>query len=138
MLKEIMNIPVVGAGESLAAVSRPLGGSVGVLTITNEVPDPVARGLQDHCLSWVKVEGVETTLDLKEDGIVARTTNAANDLKNQGCDVIALACTGFSTIGLTPKIHREVGIPVVDPVLAAGSIAYHLMLNRKGWDRAKD
>jgi len=137
-LKEIMNIPVVGAGESLAAVSRTLGGSVGVLTITNEVPDPVARGLQDHCRSWVKLEGVETTLDLKENDIVARTINAANDLKNQGCDVIALACTGFSTIGVAPKIGREVGIPVVDPLLAAGSIAYHLMLNREGWDRAKD
>ena len=137
-LKEVLNIPVVGAGESLAAVSRTLGDSVGVLTITHEVPAPVARGLQDHYLAWAKVEGVETTLDLEEDDIVARAVNAANGLKNQGCDVIALACTGFSTIGVAPKIGREVGIPVVDPVLAAGSIAYHLMLNREGWDRAKD
>ena len=137
-LKEMLTIPVVGAGESLAAVSRTLGGSVGVLTITNEVPDPVAKGLQDHCLTWAKVEGVETTLDLEEEDIVARAINAANDLKNRGCDVIALACTGFSTIGVAPKIGRGVGIPVVDPVLAAGSIAYHLMLNREGWNRAKD
>lgn len=137
-LKEILSVPVVGAGESLAAVSRTLGDSVGVLTITDDVPDPVARGLQDHCLTWAKVEGVETTLDLKEEDIVARAINAAKDMKNQGCGVIALACTGFSTIGVAPKIGREVGIPVVDPVLAAGSIAYHLMLNREGWDRAKD
>lgn len=137
-LKEMLNIPVVGAGESLAAVSRTLGDSVGVLTITNEVPNPVAKGLQEHCLAWTKVEGVETTLDLKGDDIVARAVNAANDLKNQGCDVIALACTGFSTIGVAPRIGREVGIPVVDPVLAAGSIAYHLMLNREGWKDAKD
>jgi len=110
-LKEVLNIPVVGAGESLAAVSRTLGDGVGVVTITNEVPGAVARGLQNHCLAWSKVEGVETTLDLEEEDIVARAASAANGLKIQGCDVIALA---------------------------AGSIAYHLMLNREGWDRAKD
>ena len=107
-LKEILNIPVVGAGESLAAVSRTLGDSVGVLTITNELPDPVAKGLQNHCLAWKKVEGVKTTLDLKEDDIAARAVSAAHDLKNQGCDAVALACTGFSTIGVAPKIGRKV------------------------------
>lgn len=28
---------------------------------------------------------------------------------------------------------KELGIPVVDPVLAAGSIAYNLMLNKECW-----
>lgn len=130
-LKEIVNIPVIGAGESLAAVSRILGSSVGVITITNDVPDPVRRGLGKHYLTWKKVEGVESTLDLK--GTYQSTLNAARDLLKQGSDVIALACTGFSTIGVSPEIGKELGIPVVDPVLAAGSIAYHLMLNKEGW-----
>jgi len=137
-LKNELCIPVIGAGESMAAVSRTLGDSIGVLTITNEVPDPVAKGLQDHCLAWTKVEGVETTRDLEEEDIVARVINAANDLEKQGCNVIALACTGFSTIGVAPKICREIGIPVIDPVLAAGSIAYHLMLNKGEWKVAMD
>ena len=132
-LKEIVNIPVIGAGESLAAVSRILGSSVGVITITNNVPDPVRRGLGKHYLTWKKVEGVESTLDLKEGDIVARTLNTARALRKQGSNVIALACTGFSTVGVSPEIGKELGIPVVDPVLAAGSIAYHLMLNKEDW-----
>lgn len=130
-LKEILSTPVIGAGESLAAVSRVLGGSVGVITITNNIPDPVRRGLGKHYLTWKKVEGVESTLDLK--GSYKSTLNAARHLKKQGSNVIALACTGFSTIGVAPEIGKELGIPVVDPVLAAGSIAYNLMLNKEGW-----
>ena len=130
-LKNELCIPVIGAGESLAAVARVLGNSVGVLTITDAPPDSVKRGLGEHYLAWAKVEKVENTLDLKEDDIVARTLNAARHLKRQGSDVIALACTGFSAIGIAPKIDKELRIPVVDPVLAAGSIAYNLMLSRR-------
>lgn len=132
-LKEIVNIPVIGAGESLAAVSRTLGSSVGVMTITNNVPDAVRRGLGERYLTWKRVEGVESTLDLREDDILARTLNTARALRKQGSNVIALACTGFSTIGVAPEIGKELGIPVVDPVLAAGSIAYNLMLNKERW-----
>lgn len=132
-LKEELHIPVIGAGESLAAISRTLGRSVGVITITDDVPDPVRKGLGEHYLTGTKVEGVKTTLDLKESDIVARTLDAARHLKRQGSRVIALACTGFSTIGIAPKIGEELGIPVVDPVLAAGSIAYNLMLSKKSW-----
>ena len=34
----------------------------------------------------------------------------------EGAAVIALACTGFSTIGLAPQLERAAGIPVLDPV----------------------
>lgn len=132
-LKGELHIPVVGAGASLAAVSRTLGSSVGVITITDDVPDPVRKGLGEHYLTWKKVERVETARDLKESDIVVRTLNAARHLKKQGSNVIALACTGFSTIGIAPKIGEELGIPVVDPVLAAGSVAYNLMLTKKSW-----
>jgi len=137
-LKEELHIPVIGAGESLAAVSRLLGSSVGVITITDDVPDPVRIDLGEHYLTWAKIEGVKSTLDLKENDIVAHTLNAARALKRQGSNVIALACTGFSTINVAPEIGETLGIPVVDPVLATGSIAYNLMLNKKGRKDAKD
>lgn len=132
-LKEELRIPVIGAGESLAVISRTLGGSVGVITITDDVPDSVRKGLGDRYLTGTKIEGVKTTLDLKESDIVARTLDAANHLKWRGSRVIALACTGFSTIGIAPKLGEELGIPVVDPVLAAGSVAYNLLLSKKIW-----
>ena len=40
----------------------------------------------------------------------------ARRLREEGAAVIALACTGFSTIGLAPQLERAAGIPVLDPV----------------------
>jgi Asp/Glu/hydantoin racemase len=136
-LKKELPIPVIGAGESLAHVSRTLGNSVGVITITDGVPDVVKRELGKDLLCWKKVEGVKTGLDLELEASYENTLNAARQLVMQGSNVIALACTGFSTIGIAPEIGKELGLPVVDPVLAAGSMAYNLMLNREGWNMLK-
>jgi len=132
-LKKELLIPVIGAGESLAYVSQTLGNSIGVITITENVPDVVSKILGKHLIAWEKVEGVNTGLDLELEASYRNTLTAAKGLIGQGCNVIALACTGFTTIGIAPKIGKELRVPVVDPILAAGSMAYQLMLNREGW-----
>jgi len=40
--------------------------------------------------------------------------------------VLVLACTGMSTIGVAEDIRRELGIRVVDPVIATGLIAWYV------------
>ena len=136
-LRKELSIPIIGAGESLARVSRTLGSSVGVITIRDDVPDIVKRELGEDFLCWKKVEGVKTGLDLELEASYENTLNASKQLVRQGSNVIALACTGFSTMGIAPEIGKELGVPVVDPVLAAGSMAYNLMLNREGWNMLK-
>ncbi len=130
-LKEELDIPVVGAGESVAAVSRTLGNHVGVITITDDIPLTIRDILGKRCFTSVKVEGVHNTLDLKAnyDNILT----AARTLLERGSDVIALACTGFSTLGIAAKLAQELRIPVVDPVLAAGSIIHNLAMMKRGW-----
>ena len=32
-----------------------------------------------------------------------------------GADVIALGCTGLTTIGIAKLLEQEVGLPVIDP-----------------------
>jgi len=131
-LNKELHIPAIGAGRSAAGIARSLGEAIGVITITDDVPATVKVGLGDHFLAWRKVKGVETALDLESDASYANTIDAARELVAQGSDAILLACTGFSTIAIASKIAKASGIPVVDPVLAAGSIAYTLMLNGKG------
>jgi len=41
-------------------------------------------------------------------------------MKGEGVDVIALACTGMSTVSLAPGLRMETGLPVIDPVSAEG------------------
>jgi len=137
-LNEELPIPVIGAGKSLACISRTLGDSVGAITITDDVPDIVRRELGKHLLAWKKVEGVKTGIDLESEANFKNALNAAEELVRLGSPVIALACTGFSTIGIAPEICKKLGVPVVDPILAAGSVAYNLMLTREGWNSLKD
>lgn len=132
-LKKELRIPVIGAGESLARVSRTLGNSIGALTITEGVPDVLSKELGQHLIGWRKVKGVRTGLDLELEASYRNSIEAAKELVKQGSNVIALACTGFATIGIASDMSRELGVPVVDPILAAGSMTYNLMVMRKSW-----
>jgi len=131
-LKEELQVPVVGAGASLAAVSRVLGNSVGVITITDCVPEAVRRGLGKSCFAWEQVEGVRIGRDLESEASHRNTLNAARRLQELGSNLIALACTGFSAMQIALEISRKLSITVVDPLLAAGSIAYGLMSTMAG------
>ena len=87
--RAIVGVPVVGAGESMATAAALHEGPVGVIGITRDLNTPAGQ----HA---------------------AITT--ARRLREEGAAVIALACTGFSTIGLAPQLERAAGIPVLDPV----------------------
>ena len=52
-------------------------------------------------------------------------------LKEQGAEVIALACTGLATIGIAKDLEKETGLPVIDPVTAEGMFAYFEYLRKK-------
>jgi len=43
-------------------------------------------------------------------------------LIEQGCEVIALGCTGLSTVGAAGFLAEQFGLPVLDPVLAMGAL----------------
>ena len=49
-------------------------------------------------------------------GVCGKKADTANNQDDLIGALIALACTGFSTIGLAPQLERAVGIPVLDPV----------------------
>jgi len=46
-------------------------------------------------------------------------------LREKGAKVIALSCTGYSTVGISQDLEKEVRIPVLDAVIAAGLFAWH-------------
>ena len=63
-LKNIVNVPVIGAGSSVAAIARRFGTKVGILGITDYAPQPYLEILGDDLINLGKPDGVETTLDL--------------------------------------------------------------------------
>ena len=58
-------------------------------------------------------------------------SNLTPQLKEQGAEVIALACTGLATIGIAKDLEKETGLPVIDPVMAEGMFAYFEYLRKK-------
>jgi allantoin racemase len=112
-------VPVFGVGSTAAAVAIALGGRIGVLGITDELPTAMAA-----------VFGVRTVLHRSPDG-VRRTTDltrasalfAVEELVTEGAQVIVFACTGLTTMGLAGQVRERWNVPVVDAVLATGAVA---------------
>ncbi|MFP4646082.1 MAG: aspartate/glutamate racemase family protein [Candidatus Acetothermia bacterium] len=123
-LKSSLTLPVIGAGESLGAVAGVLGNSVGVLGITEGVPGPLQQGLDGKIKGTARVS--ESTHGLSQSSTRQNSKQRAQELLDQGCDTLALACTGFSTVGLAREISNEVPVPVIDPVVASGSMFTNL------------
>lgn len=128
-LREQLAIPIVGAGESTALLSLRYGTKFGVLGITDEVPEAYNRILGDNIVGTCNVDGVTSTLDLQNELGRKKVIEKAMTLKEQGAQVISLACTGMSTIGIAKELEQICQIPVIDPVIAEGLIAYYECIN---------
>ena len=72
--------------------------------------------------------GSEGALDLMIGAGRESVLRKARELKAQGANCIALACTGMSTIRIAREIENSCGIPAVDPVMAEGLFAYYACL----------
>ena len=121
-------IPVIGAGESTAAISLYYGSRPAALGITEEVPAGYQRAFGDKLVASGRGKGVESTLDLMTPQGYAATAEAARELKGLGADVIALSCTGMSTIQIAPALEKDLGIPVLDPVMCEGLMTLFQLL----------
>ncbi|HIH97611.1 MAG TPA: hydantoin racemase [Thermoplasmata archaeon] len=128
-LRKIKDMPVIGAGSSSASLSLSFGSKIGTLGITESTPPIMKEILGEHLVAEVKPEGVETTLDLMTDEGKKDAISAVKYLRKREVDVIALACTGYSTIA--QDLEKAAGIPVIDAVVAAGLFTWYFT---KGYD----
>ena len=71
-----------------------------------------------------------STLVLMEEAGRSAASAAVRRLTSAGVEVVALACTGFTTIGYVDELERIAGVPVLDAVLAAGLAATFVMRSR--------
>ena len=124
-------IPVIGAGESTAALSLFYGKAPALLGITDDVPDGYRRILGGRIISNARGEGVESVLDLMTPEGYSATVKQALRQKELGADVIALSCTGMSTLQIASALENATGLPVLDPVLCAGMMTWFELLRRE-------
>ena len=121
-----VGVPVVGAGSAAATLALTLGASIGVLDLTPTTPVAITRILGNRLIASVTPDGVnETRHLLTPEGRLA-TVYAAEKLIAAGADVILLACTGMTSIGVAADLEQRFHVPVVDAVLAAGAAVAQL------------
>lgn len=122
-LRSRVRIPIIGAGSSGASLALAAGGDVGVLGITPEVPEAITNILGPRLKADLVPDGVASTTDLMRPESYERALRAADTLKHAGAESILFACTGLTTIGLAADVTERTGLPVVDAVMAAGTVA---------------
>jgi allantoin racemase len=130
-LQELLDVPVVDITEAAASTAMFLGHKYAVVTtLDRTVPLIEDRlklaGLDARCAS-VRASGLGV-LELEEfphravEAILAQAKQAVDEDK---AEVIVLGCGGMS--GLDEQIRRQLGVPVVDGVTAAVTIAESLI-----------
>jgi Asp/Glu/hydantoin racemase len=103
---------------------------VGVLGLSGEALPSVSEVLGNHLCAAAAPKGVETANDLYGPGGEELFVEPAQRLIDRGAKAIALACTGFSTVGAAAGLTARLGVPVVDPVIAAGCVIRFMMTTR--------
>jgi Asp/Glu/hydantoin racemase len=126
-LRKLVRIPVIGAGSACAGLALSCGTRIGTLGIRGSAPKAMKAVLGEHLVAEAKPDGVTTTLDLLTDEGKRNAIQAVNRLTEASAEVIALACTGYATIGIARELRKTFGFPVFDPVESAGLITWHLI-----------
>lgn len=130
-LRGLLSIPVIGAGTAAAAAAIALTDRIATVGITEETPARMKRALGSFLVGETRPEGVRNTLDLmKEDGKKKAIDACLRMVRERGAKAIALSCTGMTTIGVAADMEKAAGVPVIDPVLAAGWAAVYALGRR--------
>ena len=122
-LRHRVGFPVVGAGSSVACLALGFSDRVATMGITEGTPARMKALLGPCLVAEARPAGVTNTLELNTEAGRASAFGALRGLVAEGARVVALACTGFATLGVADEMTRQAGVPVLDPVAAAGLFA---------------
>ncbi|MFP3518389.1 aspartate/glutamate racemase family protein [Pseudomonas sp. SIMBA_077] len=130
-LQELLNVPVVDITDAAASTAMYVGRAYSVVTtLDRTVPLIEDRlrlsGLWDRCAS-VRASGL-AVLELEESperALAAIVRQAELAVSEDRAEVICLGCGGMA--GLDEQIRQRTGVPVIDGVSAAVTVAESLV-----------
>ena len=121
--REVVDIPVIGPGESALQIAYGLASSYSIVVPNTEHSYLTVELLKrlDLFSKFKSVRAVEmSVIEMRKDrDILLKAVVAASKkaVKEDGAHAIVLACLGM--IGLADRITKAVGVPVIDPGFAA-------------------
>jgi allantoin racemase len=122
----MLTIPVVGPGAASLYLAAQLGTRISVLTPTGRGYGRVAARLRSlalgELLASVRGSGL-SVMDLAQQkpGALDKAADAARvAVEQDGADVLVLGCMSMAFLpGICEALGERVGVPVVNPVVAA-------------------
>ncbi|MFM9941360.1 MAG: aspartate/glutamate racemase family protein [Hyphomicrobiaceae bacterium] len=148
-LRELVFIPVIGPGAASLHLGAQLGTRIGLLTPTGRGFGRVAQRMRGLALAplLVSVRGVGlSVMELAEQkpGALDKAVAAARvAVDEDGADVLVLGCMSMAFLpGICETLSERVGVPVVNPVIAALKTAETVLAlgishSKAAWPRPK-
>ncbi|MEM1742799.1 MAG: aspartate/glutamate racemase family protein, partial [Nitrososphaerota archaeon] len=129
-LKNILDRPVIGPGESSIVFGGILGKKLGIVSIRSEALELIKQRCNSLRYSdrVVSIRGIGIhVVDLRENWsrVKLELIEESKNAVKEGAEVIILGCTGLA--GLAKTISEEIGKPVIDPAVAALKMAESLI-----------
>lgn len=123
--REVTRKPVVGFCEAGLSSALNQGERFGVISTSSEARNAELRlvrsyGLLERCVGFQPID-VPVVNMLTEPSVRDRMLAAGEGLKASGADVLVLGCAGMAVH--QPFLQEALGIPVVDPGIAAAAMA---------------
>ncbi|ASA78104.1 aspartate/glutamate racemase family protein [Thermococcus sp. 5-4] len=131
-LRENLNVPVFGAGETTLHIAAMLG-EFSVVGPGQNLASWTRIQAREYGLldKLVSVRGIALPLGgiLKnEEGLYGEALSACEKAVEDGADVVVLGCTGFVNIAdrLMEEVWERFGVPVLEPLLTTYGTARSL------------
>ena len=120
-LREIVDIPVVGAGQATALMASAVGRRYSVITVTDSVIGPLEETLKNSGggdkLASVRAVNIPV-LDLHHDrelAIEATLGEARKAIENDRADTLIVGCMSMGFLEIPEACQAELGVPFLNP-----------------------
>lgn len=122
--RELVDIPVIGPGQAGVLLAAQLGQSVSIITVVSEVIPAIRRQVRSHGLDSLvtDIRAVDVpVLELREraDEVMATLEAEARRGLAAGADSFVLGCMTMGFLDVARTLQERLGVPVINPVLAA-------------------
>lgn len=147
-VRESVDIPVIAPGESAMTLALHLGYRFSIISPMAEGSARSDARVRELGLSsrYASTRGVGIAVaDLaggNSDPLEAIIGAGRRCVEEDGADVLLLGCMSMAFLGMTPDIEKALGVPVVNPVIAALKTAemmlvHNLNHSRNSWPKAQ-
>lgn len=123
--REIVKIPVLGPAESSMHLAAMLGHSFSILTVLDNVVPLLKRiarvsGLDSRLASVRTIATPVLSLGNSRKATLERLIEAGQrTIQQDGADTLILGCMSMAFLELNEDLESRLGVPVVNPALAA-------------------